>query len=198
MKSEVTQGVYQQVMGNNPSSFSGSNRPVENVGWYVAVEFSNTLSIQQGLVECYNISGNSVGWSNPNCTGWRLPTEADWEYAAKGGESYKYAGSNTVGTVVWYGSNSSSQTHDVCFKQENGYGLCDMSGNVWEWVWDWYGSYSSSSLVDPQGPTSGSNIVIRGGCWDFILSLTRVSYRYAISSSSSGVCLGFRLLRTSP
>lgn len=200
MKSELTQGVYQQIMGNNSSYHSGSNRPVENVSWYDAVEFANALSVQQGLVECYNISGNSVNWSNPDCTGWRLPTEAEWEYAARGGESYKYPGSNTVGDVAWYSSNSSGQTQDVCLKQENGYGLCDMSGNVWEWVWDWYNSeyYSSSPTVDPQGPTSGSYRVRRGGSWSRSARYVRVSNRSYDGPSSALVNLGFRLCRLSP
>ena len=104
-----------------------------------------------------------MNWSNPNCTGWRLPTEAEWEYAARGGESYKYAGSNAVAYVAWYSSNSSGQTHDVCGKNRNGYGLCDMSGNVSEWVWDWKGSYSSSPTVDPWGPISGSYLCFAVG-----------------------------------
>ena len=103
-----------------------------------------------------------------------------------------------MGDVAWYYRNSSSQTHDVCLKQENGYGLCDMSGNVYELGWDWNSSYSSSPSVDPQGPTSGSSRVLRGGSYDHGARLERVSFRRYNGPSGTGDNLGFRLVRISP
>ena len=202
MESEVTQGLYQRVMGNNPSEFKGNNRPVEKVSWFDAVKFANKLSSMEGLEECYSINGNTVTWSKKECAGWRLPTEAEWEYSARGGQSYKYAGSNSVGDVAWYRENSvvsgKKQTHDVCGKNRNGYGLCDMSGNVWEWVWDWHGSYSGSPTVDPRGPTSGSYRVVRGGGWGNNAQGVRVSYRNNNDPTDAYSFLGFRLARNSP
>ena len=200
MESEVIQDLYERVMSSNPSNLSGSLRPVDNVSWYDAVEFANALSVRMGLRECYTISDDSVSWSNPDCAGWRLPTEAEWEYAARGGQSYKYAGSDTVDAVAWYYTNSNGQAHDVCGKQANGYGLCDMSGNVWEWVWDWYDSdyYSSSPTVDPQGPTSGSGRVRRGGGWGGGARSVRASERNSYGPTGTGNDLGFRLVRISP
>ena len=203
MESEVTQGLYKRVMGENPSRFKGSNRPVEQVSWYDAVKFANKLSQQEGLEQCYSISGNNVKWSNKDCNGWRLPTEAEWERAARGGEyQYKYAGSNNMDSVGWYGSNSGDETHDVCGKAKNGYGLCDMSGNVYEWCWDWYdgtlyGSHADRGTVrDPYGTNSGSNRVRRGGCWYDIARGTRVSNRRGRLPVFEDGALGFRLGRT--
>ena len=195
MDSEVTQRLYQRVVGSNPSIFQGLERPVEQVSWFDAVKFANNLSSMEGLEQCYTISGDSVTWSKSDCTGWRLPTEAEWEYAARGGESYKYAGSNSVGAVAWY---YDGETHDVCGKTRNGYGLCDMSGNVWEWVWDWYDSYSDAPTVDPRVPTSGSIHVTRGGSWySYAAQRVRVSIRYANDPTSTYNYLGFRLCRFS-
>ena len=198
MESEVTQELYQRVMGNNPSRFRGVNRPVEKVSWFDAVKFANKLSSMEELEQCYTINGNTVSWSNTSCTGWRLPTEAEWEYASRGGQSYKYACSNSVGDVAWYSGNSIGQTHDVCGKSRNGYGLCDMSGNVYEWVWDWFGDYSSVGQTDPRGPDSGSYRVIRGGSWFNFARRTRVSYRSNNDGTDRDNFLGFRLSRIAP
>lgn len=125
----------------------------------------------------------------------RLPTEAEWEFAARGGnasEGYTYSGSNTVGDVAWYGSYSSSKTHEVATKAPNELGIYDMRGNVWEWCQDWYGSYSSSAQTNPTGPTSGSNRVIRGGSW-YSSDGCRVAYRGDLMPSLGSSDYGFRL-----
>ena len=201
MESEVTQALYQRVMGENPSYFKGSHRPVGNVSWYDAVKLANKLSEMEGLEQCYSINGEtvrwSVRWSNPECKGWRLPTEAEWEYSARGGQSYKYAGSDNVDEVAWYHGNSGNETHDVCGKNRNGYGLCDMSGNVWEWVWDGYSTYRSSPTVDPLGPDSGSSRVLRGGSCSYT-QFDRVSIRSYSRPSGTSSFVGFRLCRLSP
>lgn len=151
-ETEVTQELWQAVMGSNPSYFSGAKRakcPVEEVSWNDCQTFITKLNALTGQ-------------------DFRLPTEAEWEFAAKGGtqsKGYTYSGSNTVGDVAWYTSNSGSQTHDVATKAPNELGLYDMSGNVWEWCQDWYGSYSSSAQTNPTGPSSGSHRVLRGGGW---------------------------------
>jgi len=198
MESEVTQELYQRVMNRNPSRFQGLNRPVEKVNWFDAVKFANKLSSMEGLEQCYTINGNTVTWSKKECTGWRLPTEAEWEYAARGGQSYKYAGSNSVGDVAWYDGNSDDKTHDVCGKKSNGYGLCDMSGNVYEWVWDWKDSYSGNDGTDLVGPASGPDRVGRGGSWGIGARDSRVSIRNYFDPTRRGFGLGFRLSRISP
>ena len=149
-KYEVTQALWQMVMGNNPSEFKGDNLPVETVSWYDCQEFISKLN---------RITGKMF----------RLPTEAEWEYAARGGNKsrgYQYSGSNNLSDVAWYGNNSGDETHAVGTKQPNELGIYDMSGNVDEWCQDWKGAYSSSSQVNPTGANSGSSRVIRGGSWD--------------------------------
>jgi formylglycine-generating enzyme required for sulfatase activity len=196
MESEVTQGLYQSVMGNNPSKFSrcGSDCPVERVSWFDAVRFANKLSQKEGLEECYQINGNSVRWSNKSCNGWRLPTEAEWEYA--GDVYFNYAGSSNADAVSWTKENSRRKTHKVCGKKRNGYELCDMSGNVNEWVWDWYGAYSNESQSDPTGVSTGSYRVYRGGSWNSNARDSRVSDRISNSPMLTNGVLGFRLGRT--
>ncbi len=196
---EVTQGEWKAVMGNNPSRFKGDNLPVESVNWYDAVKYCNALSQLEGKTPVYRISGSSVS-ANWGANGYRLPTEAEWEYAARGGKEsrgYKYAGGNNVGEVGWYDDNSEDKTHPVGRKRANELGLHDMSGNVWEWCWDWYGDYFSGSQTDPTGPSSGSYRVRRGGSWpDYGRSL-RSANRYFSTPSSSYDFLGFRpVMRT--
>lgn len=176
-ETEVTQELWRAVMGSNPSYFKGDNLPVEGVSW-------NDI-VNDFLPKLNNLTGKNF----------RLPTEAEWEYAARGGKSggYKYAGSNTIGDVAWYTDNSSSKTHAVATKQPNELGLYDMSGNVWEWCQDWYGSYGSSSQTNPTGPSSGSYRVLRGGSWGTFAGFCRVSSRFNSDPGYGGRDVGFRL-----
>ena len=177
-KYEVTQAQWKAVMGSNPSCFKGDDLPVENVSWNDVQEFIRKLNALTGRT-------------------YRLPTEAEWEYAARGGnksQGYKYAGSNNIETVAWYYGNSGSKTHPVGGKSPNELGLYDMSGNVFEWCSDWYGSYSSGSLTNPQGPSSGSGRVLRGGSWGYYSGSCRVSFRNYDYPGSGGLNLGFRLV----
>jgi formylglycine-generating enzyme required for sulfatase activity len=214
-ETEVTQGQWQVVMGSNPSTFSGCTQcPVEQVSWYDALVFCNRLSEQEGLTPCYyadaaftQVYGKSDGaWSllnvgvvywNPAAQGYRLPTESEWEYAARGGSPANiYSGSNDIGEVAWYdGNNSPFGTKPVKGKMANGYGLHDMSGNVWEWCWDWYGDYSADALTDPVGPPAGDGRVFRGGYFSNATWNCRVSVRAGITPSYRNIYLGFRVVR---
>ena len=196
---EVTQGLWTDVMGSNPSSFSACGRdcPVERVSWFDAVRFANALSERDGYSKCYEIDGEVVRWVlGFDCNGYRLPTEAEWEYAARGGQAHVYAGSNTANDVGWYNDNSSSTTHPVGGKSANGYGLYDMSGNVYEWCWDRYGSYPTGRSVDPVGPSTGSSRVERGGAWFGRSTRMRVAFRSRSTPSVAGDFLGLRLARS--
>ena len=176
-ETEVTQELWKAVMGSNPSNFSGTNLPVEKVSWNDCQTFISKLN---------DLTGKNF----------RLPTEAEWEYAARGGnksKGYKYAGSHTLGDVAWYDENSSSKTHPVKQKQANELGLYDMSGNVHEWCQDWSGSYSSSAQTNPTGPTSGSSRVYRGGSWIDYARYCRVSFRSSNTSTNAGTHVGLRL-----
>ena len=177
-KYEVTQALWRAVMGNNPSNFKGDNLPVECVSWDDCQTFINRLNSYTGR-------------------NFRLPTEAEWEFAARGGNysrHYKYSGSNYISDVAWYDGNSSNRTHPVGTKQANELGLYDMSGNVWEWCSDWYGSYSSYSQNDPTGPNSGSYRVKRGGSWVNGASYCRSSYRDSLTPGRRFNFLGLRLV----
>ena len=148
-KTEVTQALWKAVMGSNPSYFKGDNLPVESVSWYDCQEFIHKL--------------NSLTGQN-----FRLPTEAEWEFACRGGNNsrgYMYSGSYNIKNVAWYDQNSGSKTHPVATKLPNELGIYDMSGNVWEWCSDWYGDYSYGAQTNPKGPYDGSSRVFRGGSW---------------------------------
>lgn len=178
-ETEVTQALWEAVMDSNPSDFKGEDRPVEQVSWEDCKSFISKL--------------NSLTGKN-----FRLPTEAEWEYAARGGnksQGYKYSGSNNPSDVAWYYiDNSSNETHPVKQKSPNELGLYDMSGNVWEWCQDWYGSYSSSSQTNPTGASSGSYRVLRGGSWYSDAWNCRVSIRSDITPDYRGNGLGLRLV----
>lgn len=222
---EVTQGEYKAIMGTTPSSFSSSpasgeiqdNRPVEFVSWYDCLVYCNKRSIAEGLTPCYSINGktNPSDWGtvptsinaiwnaatcNFSANGYRLPTEAEWEYFARGGNTSNsgqttYSGSNTIGDVAWYGGdNSGNKTHEVKKKAPNAKGLYDMSGNVWEWCWDWYGTITTNT--PSTGASSGSDRVIRGGSWYYSAGSCAVQYRVSRNPSHRDDRIGFRLVRS--
>ena len=177
-KYEVTQALWQAVMGSNPSKFKSRNLPVEQVSWDDCQEFINKLN---------SITGRRF----------RLPTEAEWEYAARGGKKskgYQYSGSSNISDVAWYTANSGSKTHPVGKKQANELGLYDMTGNVLEWCQDWYGSYVSSSQTNPTGAFSGFFRVFRGGSWYGNSGICRLSCRDSYNPDNRNFDLGLRLV----
>ena len=178
-QTEVTQELWEAVMGTNPSNFKGNKLPVEKVSWNDCQTFITKLN---------QLTGKTF----------RLPTEAEWEFAARGGnqsKGYTYSGSNTIDDVAWYSSNSSSKTHEVATKAPNELGIYDMSGNVWEWCQDWYSSsyYSESVVNNPRGPSSGSYRVNRGGSWDYNAANCRTANRNCNSPTLTSRYVGVRL-----
>lgn len=203
-KYEITQKHYEEIIGTNPSNFKGKNLPVETVTWYDAVAFCNKLSDIEGRDRCYSGSGTSIvcDWS---ADGYRLPTEAEWEYACKAGTTTDlYSGilkhdqcsplDSNLHRIGWYCGNESLKTREVGQKEPNSFGLYDMSGNVWEWCWDWLGSYSAIAETDPIGTSSGSLRIIRGGSWLNFANRSRSSFRYNDYPSSRYYYLGFRVV----
>ena len=200
LKTEVTQELYESVMGENPSEFNGEkNLPVEQVSWYDAVYFCNKLSAKCGLTPVYAVDGEPdvEKWGyvpnkgnemyiyvtqDENANGYRLPAVEEWQYAAKGGQDYEYSGSGNLDEVGWYEDNSESKTHPVAQKAPNGYGLYDMSGNVSEWCWD----------TDPYG----CNRCSCGGSWyDDDYGCRVVSNGFG-SENNTGSNFGFRIVRS--
>jgi len=178
-ETEVTQELWQAVMGNNPSKFKGAKLPVENVSWNDCQRFIKKLN---------KLTGKKF----------RLPTEAEWEFAARGGNAskgYKFAGSNNPDNVAWHQGNSNNTTHNVGTKKANELGIYDMSGNVWEWCQDWFGSYSSSAQTNPKGPSSGTDHLNRGGAWCHESKFAPVFFRGSSGKPDRKVDnLGFRLV----
>ncbi|MEP6707051.1 MAG: formylglycine-generating enzyme family protein [Pyrinomonadaceae bacterium] len=171
-KTEVTQAQWVAVMGRNPSHFKGGNLPVEMVSWVDV----------QGFIRKLNARGN---WT------YRLPTEAEWEYAARAGTTGDYAGN--VNSMAWFDANSGSKTHTVATKEPNAWGLYDMHGNVWEWTADWFGEYASGSVTDPKGAVTGSRRVQRSGCFHLFDFFSGSAYRNGVDPSARSNDLGFRI-----
>jgi formylglycine-generating enzyme required for sulfatase activity len=216
---EVTRAQFSDIMGTDPgnaSSSSGTSDPVQRTNWYHAIAFCNKLSIAESLTPVYTVTGidfstltyasipttSNTTWdaatADWSANGYRLPTEAEWQFAARGGNSsngYTYAGSDTIEDVAWYSTNSSDKTHPAGTKTANELGLYDMSGNVREWCWDWYDNYPTSAQSDYRGAASGSNRVRRGGSWYYVASGCTVAYRGSYYPYFRDVDVGFRVVR---
>ena len=182
-ETEVTQAQWKAIMGTNPSLFQGDpNRPVEQVWWDDVQAFIRKLN-EKEAVNLY-----------------RLPTEAEWEYAARAGTTTAYSfgdDASVLGQYAWYKDNAGEKTHPVAQLKPNAWGLYDMHGNVWEWVQDWYQRYSAEAVTDPQGPTSGTHRGRRGGAWNNLDQICRSANRYSVTGYRDDF-LGFRLVRALP
>jgi formylglycine-generating enzyme required for sulfatase activity len=199
-------------MDYNPSNFHGYELPVEHVSWYDCIEFCNKLSLMGGFTPCYEIrkgepdpnnnnKTDNIKWTvicNWEATGYRLPTEAEWEFAAKGGNNSNYfpfAGGDNVNNACWYKDNSQYKTHPVGQKTSNELGLFDMSGNVWEWVWDWYDAYKEEAFQNPRGPEIGAYRVLRGGSWADNPNYQRAAGRGKENPTGRYTSIGLRIVR---
>jgi sulfatase modifying factor 1 len=202
-RTEVTQGLWRMIMKENPSRFSGCGDtcPIDSVSWCDAVEFANKLSIHDGLRPAYSgvegcpaSNGREVKWDR-SADGYRLPTEAEWEHLARAGTAQVYAGGTDAASVGWYRGNSGDRTHPVGEKQANALGVVDLSGNVWEWCWDWY-TATLTADTDPTGAANGNSRVTRGGSWSNEASYLRVAGRDGVSPTDTVDRIGLRLVRS--
>jgi formylglycine-generating enzyme required for sulfatase activity len=190
---EVTQAQWRAVMGSNPSYFDDCDAcPVERVSWDDAVAYLNALSDREGLGRCYD----GASFKGLACEGYRLPTEAEWEYAARAGTTGARYGD--LDAIAWHAGDSGGRTRPVGERQPNGWGLHDMLGNVWEWVHDWYASYPSGAVSDPQGPVGGAGRVLRGGGWSYDAWYLRAAFRAYYPPGNRYGDIGFRLSRSVP
>ena len=178
----------------------GDNHPMYYVNWFEAVKFANERSLRAGLTPTYTINGTNVSW-NREANGYRLPTEAEWEFAARGGVvcygNFRYSGSNEIDEVAWHNGNSGELTQPVRMLRANVLGIYDMSGNVWEWVWDWEGALpTSGQATNPAGPSSGPSRMLRGG--SVINSSVHIRSASRVNNTQSNRYnhVGFRLVRS--
>jgi formylglycine-generating enzyme required for sulfatase activity len=204
-ETEITQQQWTAVMGENPSYFAADDRPVERVTWRDAIRFCNRLSEWEGLRPAYSVQGTAVTWDRA-AAGYRLPTEAEWEYACRAGTRTPFATgaclspaqANYDGGKPFPGCPSGrvrGRTRPVGKFAPNAWGLFDMHGNVWEWCWDWYGSYEEGRTTDPTGPPSGSKRVLRGGSWLKAAEFCRSANRSRYDPNSRTYDIGFRVAR---
>jgi formylglycine-generating enzyme required for sulfatase activity len=194
-KYEVSQKEYAEITRKNLIFFKGDDFPVENISWYDAIEYCNQLSVKEGLQPAYQGEEENIT-CNFKASGYRLPTEAEWGYAAYGKDKTKYAGSDDAETVAWYNNNSYGMSHIVGTKAANSLGLFDMSGNVSEWCWDLYGTYSNENQNNPTGASDGKTRVVRGGFFgnnELNLRLTTRNHHSPVMRNSS---VGFRIVRS--
>jgi formylglycine-generating enzyme required for sulfatase activity len=197
---EVTQGEWEKVMGNRPSERIGTLAPVNFVNWYEAAEYCNRRSRKEGLTPCYSGSGEQIV-CNFDADGYRLPTEAEWEFASRGGiksRHFKYSGSNHADEVALYSDNLLVYFEPVGQRKPNELGIYDMSGNMAEWCWDWYDCdyYRVSPAKNPRGPLSGVRRVIRGGGWAFSEEYLRTSSRFYEVPYRKSSRISFRVVRS--
>ncbi len=202
-KYAVTQELYQAVMHKNPSYFQGTNHPVEQVSWFDSVDFCNTLNKKPICNADYHfLTSNKEKTTDISAIeGFRLPTEAEWEFAARGGKDFahnrlEYAGSDNLDAVGWYDENNEYETKPVGLKFPNKLGIYDMSGNVWEWCWDWYDNnfYAKRDTYNPVNLGKGSDRVLRGGSWRFDADFSQVANRFIIEPDFRLIHIGFRMV----